>query len=204
MKLIRDLHSPYLFCKTCKNVIRTNELEKQCPRCGSHAIKRDLKRHWECLIYVLTAAILYIPANYLDIMVITQFNQEQPSTIISGIIDFYKNQYYLVGSIILFASILIPLLKILGLFFLLFHNNYSKKWVKRKTKLYHIIESIGKWSMIDIFVICIYAGLVDLGFYINVKSGSGALFFSLVVILTMIASKRFDPRFMWDKVEEDL
>ena len=204
MKITRDLHSPYLLCATCRNVIKTSQLKEQCPRCGELAIKRDMKRHKECLVYVLTAAILFIPANLLDIMVITQFNQDQPSTIISGIIDFYNNQNYLIGSIILLASILIPLLKIFGLFFLLLNNNNSKVWAMRKTKLYHIIEVIGKWSMIDIFVICIYAGLVDLGFYINVKSGLGALFFTLVVILTMIAANRYDPRLMWDKVEEDL
>lgn len=137
-------------------------------------------------------------------MTVESFSGTQSSTILGGIILFFENKMYFIGSVIFLASVFIPLFKIFGLSYLLFNRDYSLASNQRKTRFYHFVEFIGKWSMIDIFVICIFTGVVDLGAVMKIYSGQGANAFLLVVVFTMLSAKFFDPRLMWDKLEEKI
>lgn len=149
------------------------------------------------IILLLTALVFYLPANLFPIMVVTAFNRDEPSTIIQGIVLFFQNKMFFIGIVIFLASILIPIFKILAMFYLLWAPHPTLESCRRKTKLFHFVEKIGKWSMIDIFVICVLSGAVDLGSFFKIDSGSGASFFTLVVILTVFATKTFSIQTIW-------
>ncbi len=174
-----------------------------CPRCGAvvHLRKpNSLKRTWALLI---AACIFYLPANLLPITVTTSFGKTQSDTIISGVIYFLKNGSIAVGLIILIASILIPLLKIMILSYLLLTVHRRSKWRPRdRTRLYRMTEAVGRWSMVDIYVVTIMVALVKLGALANVDAGPAAIYFATVVVLTMLAAESFDSRLIWDAAEE--
>lgn len=190
-------------CRTCHLIFDKSEHQTRCPRCGDILKHRHFNRHHYPLIFLLTAFFFYFPANLFPIMVVEGIRGTTASTIIGGIIIFFKKKMYFIGAVIFLASVLIPLLKMIGLSYLLLNRDYSTISNRRKTKLYHFIEFIGKWSMIDIFVICIFAGLVDMGAMMRIQSGQGANAFLLVVLFTMLAVKFFDPRIMWDKLKDN-
>ena len=196
-----DLSLHIISCPLCHKIVSGSLEEHACPRCQATLRQRKSNSKFLCLIYLITAIIFYLPANIYPIMVVEILNKGNPSTIISGIILFYEEGMYFIGSVILVASVLIPLFKMLGLTYLLFSKSKNDQSRKRKTKLYHIIEFIGKWSMIDIFVICILSGVVDVGVFAKIQSGLGAIFFTAVVILTVLAAKAYDPRLIWDEVQ---
>ena len=174
-----------------------------CPRCGAVVHMRkpnSLKRTWALLI---AACIFYLPANLLPITVTTSFGSTQSDTIISGVIYFLKNGSIAVGLIILIASILIPLLKILILSYLLLTIHLRSKWRPRdRTRLYRMTEAVGRWSMVDIYVVTIMVALVKLGALANVDAGPATVYFATVVVLTMLAAESFDSRLIWDVAEE--
>ena len=193
-------------CEQCEQVLRVAEHELHglcCPRCGAalHRRKPDsLNRTWALLI---TAAILYIPANLLPVLTVISFGQGAPSTIIGGVIELIQAGMLPVAVLVLFASILVPVLKLIGLAFLLI--SVQRRWTSRladRTKLYRIIEGIGRWSMVDVFMTGILAALVALGNLATITAGAGAVAFCGVVVVTILASLSFDPRLMWDVAEE--
>ncbi len=175
-----------------------------CPRCGARVHLRkpnSLKRTWALLI---AAAVLYFPANLLPITVTTSLGSEQSDTIISGVLYFLRHGSIGIGLVILIASVLIPLTKILVLTYLLLTVHSRSLWrPKDRTRLYRMIEAVGRWSMVDIFVVTILVALVKLGALANVDAGPATIYFAAVVILTMLATESFDPRLMWDIVEEN-
>ena len=190
-------HSCHLLCKKPKwsAVIR-------CPRCGArlHPRKPDsIARTWAL---VLAALIFYIPANVLPITIVISMGKAQSDTIMSGVIYFIHSGMWPIALIIFIASVFVPLVKLMILAFLLISVQRKSGWrSKDRTKLYRIIEIIGRWSMLDIFVVTILVALVNLGALATIHAGPGALFFGAVVVTTILAAMSFDPRLIWDREE---
>lgn len=165
-----------------------------------HARKPDsLTRTWAL---TLTAYILYIPANLLPVMTVTMSGRGEPDTIMSGVKELLLGGMWPLALLVFFASITVPVLKLLILTYLLISVQFRSQWRPReRTVLYRITESVGRWSMIDIFVIAILVALVKLGALATIDAGAGAVAFGGVVVTTMFAAMSFDPRLIWDAME---
>jgi paraquat-inducible protein A len=170
-----------------------------CPRCGAHLHRRKPDSLARTMALVLTAAILYIPANAFPVMTVISFGKGAPDTILSGIKELIHADMWPLALLVFFASILVPVLKLLGLSYLLISVRIRSRWrLRDRTRLYRVIEGIGRWSMIDIFMISILIALVKLEAIATIEPGVGAIAFAGVVVVTMFASMCFDPRLMWD------
>jgi paraquat-inducible protein A len=190
-------------CHACDQVCRLRPGEHaRCPRCGAALHRRkphSLARTWAL---VIAACILYVPANLLPVMTVTSFGKGEPDTILSGVKTLIAAGMWPVALLVFFASITVPVLKIVALVFLLISVQRRSRWRPRdRTVLYRVVESVGRWSMVDIFMISILVALVNLGAIATIVPGPGAIAFAAVVILTMIAAMSFDPRLIWDAQE---
>lgn len=176
-----------------------------CPRCGTalHLRKpHSLERTWALLF---SAALLYIPANLLPIMNVSGIQGRESSTIISGVITFWQMKAYPVATVIFVASVLIPILKVAALVWLcLAAQGRATASPKSLSRIYQITELLGRWSMVDVFVVAVLVCLVRLGSLMTITPGPAAVSFSGVVILTMFAAMSFDPRLIWDRHRESL
>jgi paraquat-inducible protein A len=175
----------------------------KCPRCGAalHSRKPDsIARTWAL---VIAACIFYIPANVLPMTTVTSLGQVQSDTIMSGVIYFVQSGSWPIALVIFIASIFVPLVKLFILGYLLvsvqFRSHYRPK---DRTRLYLITEAVGRWSMLDIFVVTILVALVNLGALATIQAGPAALHFAAVVVITMVAAMSFDPRLIWDAKEK--
>lgn len=166
-----------------------------------HRRKPDsLARTWAL---TLTAYILYIPANLLPVMTVMMSGRGEPDTILSGVKALLVGGMWPLALLVFFASITVPVLKLLVLTYLLLSVQFKSRWRPReRTVLYRITESVGRWSMIDIFVIAILAAVVKLGALATIEAGPGAVAFGGVVVVTMFAAMSFDPRLIWDGLDE--
>ncbi len=177
--------------------------EAICPRCEAHIHLRkpnSISRTWALLI---AAYILYIPANLLPVMTVISFGKGEVDTILSGVKELIHAGMLPIALLVFFASITVPVLKLLSLTYLLLSIHFKSRWRPReRTLLYRITEVVGRWSMIDIFMISILIALVKLQAVATIEPGMGAISFAAVVILTMFAAIGFDPRLIWDKMEE--
>ncbi len=186
-------------CETCGLVSVRRSDEPRCPRCDSalHARKpNSVARTWAL---VIAAAILYIPANYYPVLTVMQLGAGQPSTILGGVEELITARQYPLAALVFFASIAVPVLKLVGLSVMLIATQIGRGgWLRDRTRLYHVVRFIGRWSMIDIFMELLLGALVVFGSVITIEPGVGALAFCAVVILTMFAAETFDPRLMWD------
>ncbi|MGD9947146.1 MAG: paraquat-inducible protein A [Desulfobulbus sp.] len=194
-------------CHDCQLLVRI-ELARQhplCPRCGAHLHLRkpnSLGRTWAL---VFAAIIFIIPANILPMTITTALGAKQADTIISGVIYFIQSGSWEIGAVIFIASIFVPFCKLLILIFLLLSVKYRLVWrPKDRTTLYRLTELVGRWSMVDIYVVTILVGLVELGAVASIEAGPAAVFFAAVVVTTMFAAESFDPRLIWDVIEEDV
>jgi len=192
-------------CHTCDLLVPEASLHKDhgaCPRCGSplHGRKvNSLARTWALIV---TASLLYIPANIYPVMTVIQFGQGDPNTILGGVIYLIEAGMWGLALIIFFASFVVPILKLIVLSFLLITVQKKSSWRPRdRTFLYRVTEAVGAWSMVDIYVVAILAGLVNLGALSTIRPGVGAAFFGAVVVTTIIAAHSFDPRLIWDATE---
>lgn len=187
-------------CETCGLVCvpHPNE-EARCPRCEAalhHRKPNSAARTWAL---VIAAAVLYIPANYYPVLTVMQLGAGQPSTILGGVEELVSSGMYPLAALVFFASILVPMLKLLGLSGMLISlQTHRTGWLRDRTRLYHLVRFIGRWSMIDIFMESLLGALVRFGTVVTIEPGAGAVAFCAVVILTMIAAETFDPRLMWD------
>ena len=147
---------------------------------------------------------LYIPANLLPITLTTALGNTEGDTIMQGVIYFMQHGDIPVALVIFTASILVPVLKIAALTYLLVsvQQNSSKRALDR-TRIFRIVEFVGRWSMIDVFVVSIMVALVQLRAVATIQAGPGAIYFCAVVIITMLAAESFDPRLIWDRCESD-
>jgi paraquat-inducible protein A len=195
---------PVLLCESCGLVAPVGGGHGPCPRCGAarHARKPEsVARTWAL---VVSALILYVPANVFPVMTVVSFGKGEPDTILSGVKALYLAGMWPLALLVFFASITVPVLKITGLSLLLATTQRRSQWrLRDRTVIYRIVEFIGRWSMIDIFMISILAGLVRLGSIATIEPGIGAISFAGVVIITMFAAETFDPRLMWDAAGEN-
>lgn len=152
---------------------------------------------------MIAAAVLYVPANYFPVLTVVQLGAGAPSTILGGVQELISSGMYPLAALVFFASIAVPMLKLIGLTLMLVMTMTGRSgWLRDRTKLYHIVRWIGRWSMIDIFMEALLGALVKFGNVITIEPGIGALAFCAVVILTMFAAESFDPRLMWDAARE--
>jgi paraquat-inducible protein A len=159
----------------------------------------SLTRTWAL---VIAAFIFYIPANVLPITVVTSLGKTQADTIMSGVIYFVQTGMWPIALVIFIASVFVPLVKLFLLTFLLISVQRKWKWrPKDRTRLYRITEVVGRWSMVDIFVVTILVALVKLGGLATIDAGPAANYFAAVVVTTMFAAMSFDPRLIWDVME---
>jgi len=169
-----------------------------CPRCHTplHLRKPASLQHTVAL--TISAAILYLPANLLPVLrVESTLKGTQQNTILGGVVQFWQDGDYPVALIIFIASVMIPLLKFFAIGALCL-GAYSGRWPRAMTQLYRITDYIGRWSMVDVFVVAILVGVVQLGAVMTIYPGGGAFAFAGVVVLMMIAAHSFDPRLIWD------
>ena len=150
---------------------------------------------------LVTAIILYVPANVLPIMSTTVMGNPVDNTIMGGVITLWKMGSYPIAAIIFVASVFVPLAKLASLTVLCWAAKYGRSDPKKQAVLYRVTEYIGKWSMIDVFVVAVLVALIKLGDVLSFYPGLAALTFAGVVILTMTAAENFDPRLIWDKAE---
>ncbi|MCR4542385.1 paraquat-inducible protein A [Pseudomonas sp. 18.1.10] len=203
---MRAIDAGILICTECHELNRQepDTDEQTCTRCGAlvHARRpNSLARTWALLI---TAAILYIPANLLPIMTINSLGQGAPSTIMAGVIELVQHGMFPIAAVVFIASILVPTFKLVGIGLLLFSvQRHQPLSARQRIVMYRFIEFIGRWSMLDIFVIAILVAVVNFGRLASVEANLGAAAFASVVILTMLAAVTFDPRLIWDNTESD-
>ncbi|MGE8351256.1 MAG: paraquat-inducible protein A [Pseudomonas protegens] len=203
---MRAIDAGILICTECHELNRqeADSNEQTCTRCGALVHPRrpnSILRTWALL---LTAAILYIPANVLPIMTVSSLGQGDPSTIMSGVIQLVQHGMFPIAAVVFVASILVPTFKLVGIALLLFSvQRHQPLSARQRIIMYRFIEFIGRWSMLDIFVIAILVTVVNFGRLASIEANLGAVAFASVVILTMLAAVTFDPRLIWDNTESD-
>lgn len=175
-----------------------------CRRCGATLHFRkpaSISRTWALTI---TALLLLFPANFLPIMHVDFLGIPSSSTILDGIKIFFQEGSYFIALIILTASVLIPIFKIVGLTIILLTIQFRRpKYLRQKTTMFRFIEFIGRWSMLDIFVIALLGFYINFGFLSSIETAPAATYFCLVVVTTMLAAITFDPRLLWDLLNRE-
>ncbi len=196
----------YMLCHDCGKLIHHSSMEHNaiCPRCSAKIHFRkpnSISRTWA---FVVAAIVLFFPANILPIMEVDFLGTVEYSTILDGILYFFEHGSYGIGLIILTASILVPLFKMIGLILILLSLHFRwKSWLRHKTVMFRFICFIGRWSMLDIFVIALLCVLVRFGSLSSITPAPAVTYFAGVVVLTMLAANTFDSRLLWDPVDED-
>jgi len=191
----------WLVCHTCGLISRAGRVDAHahCPRCGNplHLRKHgSVARTWALMI---AAAIMYIPANVLPIMNTNSLFGSERDTILSGVVYLWTSGDWPLAVLVFFASITVPLMKLIALTLLLVSVQRHSTWQPRqRAKLYRLVEFVGRWSMLDIYVVTLMAALVQLQSLATITAGPGAVAFGAVVVLTMLAAMSFDPRLIWD------
>ncbi len=200
-KGVSGLHQGLRSCQCCTAILPADKPD--CSRCGViSAPRRKHSLQWT-LALLFTSVIIYIPANLLPIMVTETLGTPYPSNIMAGVILLWSDGSYPVALVIFIASIMVPSLKMLAIGWLCWNaSGRGHRDSEKMHVVYEVVEFVGRWSMIDVFVIAVLSALVRMGQLMNVYPAWGALLFALVVILTMIAAMTFDPRLTWDRVCE--
>ncbi len=188
-------------CETCGLLSQPADAAEPgyCPRCGSELEWRRAGSIQTTWALVIAAAICYIPANLLPVLGTTTLGSTEYDTIMGGVVFLYTSGSWPLALIVLIASVMVPLGKLVALSYLLITvQRGSISSNQERTRLYRMVEFIGRWSMLDVFVDTFTVALVQLQPLMSVHPGPGVMFFAAVVVLTMIAAERFDPRLIWD------
>jgi paraquat-inducible protein A len=201
-------HSGMISCHDCHLLCQPQPLKKYqrpfCPRCGAALHSRKQNSLSRCWALVIASIILMFPAQMLPITITSALGQTQTDTIISGVIYFLHTGMWPIALIIFVASVLVPFSKLLTLTLLMLSVQFRWRWRPRdRTRIYRVTELVGRWSMVDVYVVTILVALVKLGAVATIDAGPGAAYFAGVVILTMFAAENFDPRLIWDAMEDD-
>ncbi len=171
----------------------------RCPRCGAALAERhhfSIQTTWAL---VIAAAILFVPAMAFPVLVTTTFGSSEPSTILNGVVFLYQEGSWMLALIVLVASVVVPIGKLVALGYLMVTvQRGSAKSNHDRTRLYRLVELIGRWSMLDVFVVAFITALVQLDPLMSVAPGIGVMYFMAVVVLTMFAAHSFDPRLIWN------
>ncbi len=190
-------------CHECAKLVEHNRCHRNtiCPRCSAQIHLRQpnsIARTWA---FVIAALVMFFPANILPIMEVDSLGSVERSTIMDGVIYFFEEGSYGIGLIILTASVLVPLFKVIGLIMILLSLHFRwQSWLRHKTIMFRFICFIGRWSMLDIFVIALLVVLVRFGSLSTITAAPAVTYFAVVVILTILAANAFDPRLLWDTV----
>ncbi len=194
-----------LSCHVCGLVSKappTGEASR-CPRCCGRLHSRkpaSVSRSWALLI---GAYIMYIPANLLPMMETGSLFGSQEDTILSGVVYLWSSGSWDLAVVVFVASIMVPLMKLIAMTLLLVSVQRRSVWLPvQRSRLYRIVELVGRWSMLDIYVVTILASLVQIGSLATIKAGPAALAFGAVVVLTMFSAMQFDPRLIWDPLHK--
>jgi paraquat-inducible protein A len=194
-------HPGLASCQACGLLSRPAGPDQlgECPRCGAVLKPRhhfSLQTTWAL---VIAAAVLFVPANAFPVLVTTTFGASEPSTILGGVVFLYKEGSWVLALIVLVASVVVPIGKLFALGYLMVTvQRGSLKSNHDRTRLYRLVEVIGRWSMLDVFVVAFIVALVQLDPLMSVAPGIGVMYFMAVVVLTMIAAHAFDPRLIWN------
>jgi paraquat-inducible protein A len=194
-------HPGLASCTTCGLLSRPAAPDQlgECPRCGARLSARhhfSLQTTWAL---VIAAAVLFVPANAFPVLVTTTFGTTESSTILGGVVFLYKEGSWVLALIVLVASVVVPIGKLAALMYLMVTvQRGSLKSNHDRTRLYRLVEVIGRWSMLDVFVVAFIVALVQLDPLMSVAPGIGVMYFMAVVVLTMIAAHAFDPRLIWN------
>jgi paraquat-inducible protein A len=193
-------------CECCGTVcgLPRTKGRLRCPRCG-HVLHRQkpqsLQRTWA---YLAGALVLYVPANLLPIMTLSNLFQRDSFTIAGGIGELWAADLYALAVIVFVASIAVPLLKIGALALLAWSTRRPSTWRRlERARLYRVVETVGHWSMLDVYVVVLLAGIVHFGRLASVHAEPGLLAFAGVILLTMLAARSFDPRLIWQEAACD-
>ena len=189
-------------CHTCRKL--TPSTLHRCSLCNAKLHVRQTDSLARTVALVVTACILYIPANVLPIMTTDQLGSSIDSTIIGGVILLWELESYPVAAVIFVASVMVPVGK-LGILLVLSWSvmRGEKLRARERAVAYRVTEFIGRWSMIDVFVVAILVSLIQLGSLMTIRPGTAALAFCAVVTITMIAAESFDPRLIWDQCGDE-
>ena len=175
----------------------------RCGRCGARLHARRPRSLERTLAYLVAAVIAYIPANLYPIMTLRKLGEGEPATILGGVAHLAHAGMWSLAAIVFIASVLVPVLKLVGLAYLVATaRRATVSQAFDRTRLYRIVEAVGRWSMVDVFVISILVALVQLGAIATIESGPAATAFCVVVVLTMLSAMSFDPRLLWDAAEK--
>ncbi len=189
-------------CHLCLKLVKIGD--HHCPRCGASVHLRKTDSVQRTLALLITAVILFIPANLLPIMVTHQLGQATESTIIGGVLLLLDMGSLPIAAVIFFASVIIPVSKLLMMFYLCWSAHRGPaETVLQRTLLYRLTVIAGKWSMIDVFVVAILVALIHLSNLLVIRPGAATIAFAGVVIFSMLAAESFDPRIMWDRIDDD-
>jgi paraquat-inducible protein A len=175
----------------------------RCPRCGFALHARKPHSVQRTVAWLLAAALLYVPANLLPVMATQSILGRESHTIVGGIIELWGSGSRELALIVFIASIAVPLLKIATLALLAWTAHRRSLWRQReRAALYRLVETVGHWSMLDVFVVVLLVGMVHFGVLASVEPETGLLAFGAVVVATMLASSSFDPRLIWPATPE--
>jgi paraquat-inducible protein A len=186
-------------CKTCGLVQQLKGLPQgykaACTRCGDILFRNRPFSRARTAAFSLAALFLYVPANIYPIMMMAYLGRQTENTVWGGVRALYRDGMWAVASVVFCASILVPLLKLIGLFFLVLSR--GARWQKARTQIYKIICVIGPWAMLDVFLLAIMVGVIRFGKFATIITGPGLFAFTGVVVLTLLASSSFEPQFIW-------
>jgi paraquat-inducible protein A len=192
-------------CETCRLLSRPADAAEPgyCPRCGAELMWRRHQSIQYTWALVVAAAICYIPANVLPMLTTTALGSADSDTIMGGVMLLYTTGSWPLALIVLIASVMVPFGKLVALTYLLITvQRGSLARGRERSRLHRMVEFIGRWSMLDVFVATFTVALVQLQPLMSVQPGPGVLFFAAVVVLTMVAAESFDPRLVWDSSRE--
>jgi paraquat-inducible protein A len=193
-----------LSCHACGLVLPVEAAGSGCPRCRATLHRRRANSLTRCAALVVAAVILYIPANVYPVLTIISFGSGFPSTILEGVEELLTGGMWPLALLVFFASITVPVLKLISLIYLMLSIKFkSRGRLRDRTRMYRIVDAVGRWSMIDVFMVSILVALVRAGSIATIEPGVGATSFCAVVVITMMAAMSFDPRLMWDAAGEN-
>ncbi|MGV8863623.1 MAG: paraquat-inducible protein A [Pseudomonas sp.] len=192
-------------CHGCGLLLKSDHgAEARCSRCGCMLHGRKPNSLTSSWAFVIAAVILYIPANLLPIMETSSLFGSQADTIMSGVVYLWRSGSWYLALVVFIASILVPMAKLIALILLLVSVQLHSRWQPlQRAKLYRMVELVGRWSMLDVYVVTLLVALVQLDALATIRPGPGALAFGAVVVLTLFAAMSFDPRLIWDSLEQD-
>ena len=186
-------------CHRCTKVVDAGF--SKCDRCGAALHIRKPASIQYTLALLITAVVFYIPANTLPMLSTRLLGNDSAATIVAGAVELWSHGSYPIAAVIFIASIFVPLIKFISMFWLCFSVRASHSQLAR-TKIYRINEFIGRWSMIDVFVVALLVAMIQMGNIISIVPGPAVAAFGCSVVLTMLAAQSFDPRLIWDEYEQ--